>query len=31
MALVIHTKLFGKRDPKTKEMLDTMLTEAHKD
>lgn len=30
-ALVIHTKLFGKRDPKTKEQLEQMLNEAHKD
>lgn len=30
-ALVIHTKLFGKRDPKTREQLEKMLEEAHRD
>lgn len=31
MAIIIHTKLFGKRDPKTREQLDIMLTTAKAD
>lgn len=30
-ALVIHTKLFGKRDPKTREQLEKMLETAKQD
>ena len=31
MAIIIHTKLFGKRDPKTREQLEEMLATAKAD